>query len=170
MNTQATGRHEYRDGQDLLVLTRTFRAPLAEVWAAVTESDRLGRWIGTWVGEPASGSVQFHMSAEGDDVPEQTYEIRACQPPHRLAIHIDGAAGSWDIGLNLAEHEGITTLEFTQVISDPTNLESIGPGWEYYLDRLVTAEAGGDPSSIDFGRDYYPALSDHYSNLLPGGR
>lgn len=71
-----------------------------------------------------------------------------------------------NLGLELAEREGVTALEFTQVISDPAILESIGPGWEYYLDRLVAAETGGDPSAIDFDRDCYPALSDHYSNFF----
>lgn len=170
MNANATGRHEYRDGQDLVVLVRTFRAPIADVWAAVTESERLGRWIGTWTGEPTSGSVQFRMIAEGDDIPEQTYRIRACLPPHQLTVRIEDVGGSWDLGLNLTEHDGITTLEFTQVISDPTIFESVGPGWEYYLDRLVAAETGGDPTVIDFDRDYYPALSNYYANLLPNKR
>lgn len=170
MNATGTGRYEYRDGHDLVVLTRTFRAPIADVWAAVTESDRLGRWIGTWSGEPTSGTVRFRMVAEGDAVAEQTYQIRACQPPHRLTVHIDDEGGSWELGIELAEHEDVTTLEFTQVISDPTILESVGPGWEYYLDRLVAAETGDDPSAIDFERDYYPALSDHYSRLFSDGQ
>ena len=40
--------------------------------------------------------------------------------------------------------------------------ESVGPGWEYYLDRLVDAETGADPSARDFERDYYPAMRDYY--------
>ena len=43
-----TGRREDRDGTTYVVFERTFRAPIADVWAAVTESDRLGRWIGIW--------------------------------------------------------------------------------------------------------------------------
>ena len=166
MRINATGRYDCRNGQDVIVFTRTFRAPIADVWAAVTEPSRLSQWIGTWSGEPTSGSVRFRMIAEGDDVPEQTYQIRRCQPPRRLTVHIDDEGGAWDLSLELTEHEGVTTLAFTQVISDPTILESVGPGWEYYLDRLVAAETGGDPSAINFDRDYYPALSDHYSNLL----
>jgi hypothetical protein len=38
----------------------------------------------------------------------------------------------------------------------------VGPGWEYYLDRLVAAETGGDVAAIDFDRDYYPAMQEHY--------
>ena len=43
-----TGRVETRDGERVLVLTRHFTAPIDDVWAAVTESDRLSRWIGRW--------------------------------------------------------------------------------------------------------------------------
>ena len=40
------------------------------------------------------------------------------------------------------------------------------PGWEYYLDRLVAAISGQDVAAIDFGRDYHPAMSDHYRDLF----
>ena len=43
--------------------------------------------------------------------------------------------------------------------------ESVGPGWEYYLDRLVAAESGGDPASLDFD-DYYPSQSEHYRSAF----
>ncbi len=39
--------------------------------------------------------------------------------------------------------------------------EGVGPGWDYYLDRMVLAEAGDDPGTLDFD-DYYPALAEHY--------
>ena len=48
---------------------------------------------------------------------------------------------------------------------DPDEVESVGPGWEYYLDRLVAAETGGDPDAVDFARDYHPAMSGHYRPL-----
>ena len=41
-------REERRRGRPSLVFERTFRAPIEDVWAAVTESDRLARWIGEW--------------------------------------------------------------------------------------------------------------------------
>ncbi len=51
--TQMTGRRETRDGTDVLVLERTYRADLATVWAACTDPGRMQRWIGTWTGDPA---------------------------------------------------------------------------------------------------------------------
>ena len=54
------------------------------------------------------------------------------------------------------------------MIDDPAGLENIGPGWEYYLDRLVAAETGGDVEAIAWD-DYYPAQAAYYGDLDPGG-
>lgn len=167
MTARATGRHVRRDGADTLVFERSFAAPVADVWAAVTESERLGRWIGTWRGNPASGAVQFQMNAEGDDVAEETYEIRECVPPRLLVLHAEDDYGVWDLTLELAEAGGTTTLAFSQVIHDRAVVESIGPGWDYYLDRLVAAQAGADVAALHFADDYFPALSPHYAALMP---
>ena len=42
----------------------------------------------------------------------------------------------------------------------------MGAGWEYYLDRLVAAETGGDVDAVDFDRDYYPAMAAHFRGLF----
>lgn len=170
MTINATGRYEKRNDQDVIVLTRTFRAAIEDVWAAVTETERLARWFGTWSGNPEAGFVQVHMNAEGQGASEETFEIRVCEPPRRLVVHTGQGQAAWELGVELTESGGVTTLEFTQVIDDPDVLESVGPGWEYYLDRLVAAETGADPATIDFDRDYYPALSSHYTSLRPTER
>jgi len=161
-----TGARERREGIDHVAYTRTFAAPIDDVWAAVTEPERLVRWIGTWTGDPASGTVAFRMTAEGENCPEDTYWIDACDAPHRLAVHFSSGEGAeaelvWRLALDLVETGGVTTLTFAQVMSDPEMASSVGPGWDYYLDRLVAAETGGDVGAIDFD-DYYPAQADHY--------
>jgi len=169
MNATATGHHVRRaDGVDLLVFDRSFAAPLAQVWEAVTTSQRLARWIGTWSGDPASGTVQLQMNAEGDDVPPETYQILECISPRRLVLHAEDDLGIWDITLELSEVGAATTLTFSQVIHDRTVLDSVGPGWDYYLDRLVAAESGADVGALDFEADYFPALQPHYVDLAAG--
>ena len=74
----------------------------------------------------------------------------------------------WVVELRLSEHEGTTTLRFSQVIDDPRTAADVGPGWEYYLDRLVAAETGGDVGAVDFGRDYHPAMQEHYRQAFAG--
>ncbi len=161
--TTPPGTIEQRDGQHVLVQTREFKAPIEDVWAAVTEPDRLARWIGSWAGDPASGTVDFRMLFEGDDPAAETMEIRVCEPPRRL--HLTSRSGDevWLLELDLTHADGVTTLIFSQPGVTREQASSVGPGWDYYLDRLVDAETGADPAQRDFERDYYPARSDHYT-------
>ena len=159
-----TGRREDRDGTTYLVFQRTFRAPIADVWAAVTESDRLGRWIGIWSGDPASGSIAFRMTAEAEDAPEETIWIDECTAPTHLvmrSVRPDDKAEVWSWQLDLDESDGVTTLTFAQEAVDVSLAEGVGPGWDYYLDRLVAAETGADLAAIEFDH-YYPAFAAHY--------
>ena len=163
-----TGRREERDGESYLVFERTFRAPIDDVWAAVTESERLGRWIGVWTGDPAAGSVTFRMTAEGADVDDETIWIDECVPPRRLVMRSaqpveDDQLWAWQV--DLTETDGVTTLTFAQGVTDTELAESVGPGWDYYLDRLVAAHAGKDVAAIDFDA-YYPAFKEHYRAAL----
>jgi uncharacterized protein YndB with AHSA1/START domain len=163
-----TGRREERHGKAYLVFERTFRAPIEDVWAAVTESDRLSRWIGEWRGDPASGSITFRMTAEGDDVADETIWIDECVPPRRVTMRSAQPVEPdrlWGWEVDLAEADGTTTLTFAQEVTDLTLAESVGPGWDYYLDRMVVAEGGGDLGAVDFD-DYYPAFTEHYRRAL----
>jgi uncharacterized protein YndB with AHSA1/START domain len=164
-HTHPTGRRETRDGHDVVVLRREFAAALEDVWAAVTEPDRLERWIGTWEGDPADGWVGFRMTAESPDASAERMWIDECDPPHRLATHSSTPYGEWHLALDLQEGDGVTTLTFAQRMSDPAVAADVGPGWDYYLDRLVAAETGGDVATVDF-TDYHPADSDYYRSLF----
>ena len=54
------------EGLDL-VIVRTFNAPIEDVWASRTESERTARWIGTWIGERrVVGTVYVQMTEEED--------------------------------------------------------------------------------------------------------
>ncbi|RBP64157.1 uncharacterized protein YndB with AHSA1/START domain [Brevibacterium sanguinis] len=169
-----TGSRERHDDGDHLVLTRRIRAARAEVWAALTVPARTAVWIGTWTGDPRSGTVDVTMGFEGDGAEPQTFTIDDCQAPHRLAVTsaAPGAEGPdevWHIEIDLVEavsgDNAETELRFSQPLSDPAAAESIGPGWEYYIDRLAAAAVGTDVEAIDFA-DYFPAQSRYYRDLF----
>lgn len=164
MSPTATGRIDARE-DGWVVWTRTFRAPIDDVWKAVTEPDRLERWIGTWDGDPREGKVAFRMTAEGDDVEPGDYDIDLCREPEHLAVSSEFAGTRWELRLDLAEEAGVTTLLFAQRMADPELAASVGPGWDYYLDRLVAAEAGEPVAGVVWD-DYYPVFADHYRALL----
>ena len=157
-----TGAPESIDGQEHLVLTRTFHAPVADVWAAVTDSERLGRWFATWTGDPASGRVQVTWAYE-DEMPTETYVIEVCEEPTRLRVHNenDDPTQVWTLDLQLSEEAGVTTLRFAQVLTDRSVVTDVGPGWEYYLDRLEETVRTGAPATVEW--EGYLALSGEYA-------
>lgn len=54
-------------GDTAMVWRRPYPDPVEDVWAAVTDPERLGRWVGTWTGEPrVGGTVAFTMTGELD--------------------------------------------------------------------------------------------------------
>lgn len=161
MSPTPTGRVVPRDGALEVVLTRTFDAPITDVWDALTVSERLAPWIGTYTGDGRTGAVDFVMTAEGATEASRM-EVLRCEAPTGLTVRQDAGDGEvWTLYLDLAEADGVTTLAFAQRDLTAEAASSVGPGWEYYLDRLVASETGGDVSAIDWD-DYYPAMVSHY--------
>ncbi|MFD4993059.1 SRPBCC family protein [Cellulosimicrobium cellulans] len=145
-----------------IVLRRTFAAPVADVWASLTEPAGLEPWIGTWDGDPTTGSVRFVMTAEGATDGDECRVLR-CDPPHRLVVETAVGETSWHLEVDLADDDGTTALVFRQALGPDEDAGSIGPGWEYYLDRLAAARAGRDPATVVWD-SYYPALAAHYGS------
>ncbi|TQM31763.1 SRPBCC family protein [Nocardia bhagyanarayanae] len=166
MTKQPTGRLLPADQGRDLVLTRTYRAPIADVWASLTESDRTARWFGPWKGEAGPGrTVQVQMVHE-DEQPWMDMTIDACEPPHRLAVSAIDEYGSWVLDVRLTETDGVTELRFTHHLRTDDEIAQapqVGPGWEYYLDLFGTARDGAEPPNFD---DYYPPMADYYRAQL----
>jgi uncharacterized protein YndB with AHSA1/START domain len=164
MTIPATGRVvRTGDGQDI-VIERTFNAPIADVWASIVEPERMNRWIGTWSGESGNGKrVTFIMTAEEGAPPEEVL-IHRCDPPRHLDVESFQGESTWRLKLDLSESDGVTTLVFRQgvEISDE-GASSYGPGWEYYLDRLVASRDGTPFASWD---EFYPAQLAYWEEQL----
>lgn len=164
-----TGRPERRDGQDHIVLTRTFNAPIEHVWAALTESERLGRWFATWTGDPASGRVEVAWAFE-DEMPVETYAIETCDAPRHLRVRNlhDDPGQVWVLDAQLHEEGGRTVLTFAQGLTAAHPVPDVGPGWEYYLDRLVHTVHTGQVS--DRGWDGYLEMATEYAETFGPAR
>ncbi|MCL7456822.1 SRPBCC family protein [Micromonospora sp. MSM11] len=144
---------------DDLVLTRTFRAPVADVWASLTDPARTARWFGPWQGDAAPGrTIKVQMAYE-EGTPWMDMTIDACDPPRRLAVSAVDEHGSWHLDMTLVESAGVTELRFTQHLTGTESVGEVGPGWEYYLDALAAAHDGRPAPDFD---DYYPAMKEHF--------
>ncbi|MBQ1049068.1 SRPBCC family protein [Micromonospora sp. C51] len=147
-----------------LVLTRTFSAPIDDVWASLTESERTARWFGPWEGDAGPGrTVRVQMAME-EDAPWSDLRIDACEPPRRLAVSMRDEYGHWVLELLLTSHGERTELRFVHHLDDATGIGEVGPGWEYYLDCLVAARDDAALPSFD---DYHPPMKAYYEHLRP---
>ncbi|MGW1997907.1 SRPBCC family protein [Embleya sp. NPDC001921] len=147
------------DGFDLVV-TRTFQAPVEDVWASVTDPERTARWYGRWEGDAAPGrTIKVQMAYE-DQEPWADMRIDACEPPTRLALSATDEFGNWRLELLLAAvGDGTTELRFVHHLGSAEGVGEIGPGWEYYLDMLVTSRDGAPQPDFD---DYYPSQKPYF--------
>lgn len=149
------------EGNDLVV-SRTFGAPIEDVWASVTESDRTARWFGAWEGDAAPGRMIKMQMAYEEQAPWFDVRIDACDPPRRLALSTTGESGSWRIELLLSHTDGRTELRLVHHLDTTDGVGEMGPGWEYYLDMLVAAREGSPTPRFD---DYYPAMKPYFEAL-----
>jgi uncharacterized protein YndB with AHSA1/START domain len=157
MNPKPTGRLRGND----LVLSRTFRAPIDDVWTSVTSSESTARWFGPWERTGEDKKIRIQMAFE-EGKPWLDGTIEHCEAPHLLTLRTKGIYAEKRLSLKLTEASGTTTLEFVHHEVNRKMIGELGPGWEYYLDMLVAARAGTSPPKIDA---YYPAQKDHFTAL-----
>jgi uncharacterized protein YndB with AHSA1/START domain len=155
MSKTPTGRLRGND----LILTRTFRASIEDVWESITKSERTQGWFGRWEGEPGKGNtIRVLMVFEkGDAWTNAT--IDACEAPHHLSLTTKDSYGEWHLEVKLREESGTTHLEFVHHLTDTKGVGEVGPGWEYYLDNLVAYRAG---ETLPTFEEYYPSQKDYY--------
>jgi uncharacterized protein YndB with AHSA1/START domain len=149
-------------------MRRTYQAPIGDVWDALTNPDRIGRWFLPISGDyRVGGSYQFEGNAGG--------EILACDRPNRLKvtwIFGDAPVGSSEVEVRLAPAGADATtveLEHTAIVPDEMWSEygpgAVGVGWEGGFLGLALHLQGGsiaDPVAwqvSDEGRDFYTRSS-----------
>ncbi|EME16026.1 SRPBCC family protein [Rhodococcus triatomae] len=162
MPATATGRLVRRgDGADLLI-DRQFSEPAAEMWAAVTRSERTAAWFGPWSGTAAPGNTIHVQMRFEDGEPWMDMTVEECEPPDRYVLSSSDDFGSWLMELQVAAAPGGCRVRLIQHLdsSSVALAADTGPGWEYYLDLLVAARSGGPRPEFDG----YLELKGHYES------
>jgi uncharacterized protein YndB with AHSA1/START domain len=161
-SAHATGRFAHRKDGLYLLFDRIFSAAPESVWESLTKPDALHAWIGTYTGQPRTGAVRFRMESKTDSQWEYV-SILECTPFSRLALDMGEDEDAWRVSAHLSEGSGKTVLTFGLRLHSAAEAATFGPVWDYYLDRLVAARTHHPMPS--FSR-YYPALQEHYRNLI----
>ncbi len=162
MTRKPTGRIDCSSAIPELVFDRHLPVSQDVAWAALTESERTTRWIGSWSGEAQPGkTIELVWLAE-EGTPAESIRIMSCDPPHRLALAGGpDPSAPWLVTMELFAAEDGTRLEFRQQMSNGLSPALVGTGWEFYLDRYVAALEDLEAAAFDA----YQMLQPHYEEL-----
>jgi uncharacterized protein YndB with AHSA1/START domain len=154
------------DGRQLLEFRRSWPDPIDHVWSALTEPERLARWIGRYEGDrgPGAQGTLFMTFEEGGDSTGSPATIVECDPPRRLVLETQGPGPDpWRMELDLSDEGGRTVLVFRQRFAADADVADFAGGWHWYLDKF-DAEVSGRPGPTDWetfwaevGPGYRPA-------------
>src|SRR3954469_3368917 len=141
-----------RDGRParVVVATRTYEAPVGDVWDALTDPERIPRWFLPVAGDlRLGGRFQLEGNAGG--------EITECRPPRRLAVTWEFGGDVSLVTVDLAPVEDGTELRLRHVVGDNDHWATYGPGavgvgWELALLGLALHLRTG--ASADEARDF----------------
>ncbi|MFD2092874.1 SRPBCC domain-containing protein [Blastococcus deserti] len=141
------------DGRQRLEFHRSWPDPIEDVWSALTEPDRLARWIGAYEGERAVGARgTFAMTHEEGEPVGVPMTIVECDPPRRLVIEwVQQDTDAWRVDLDLWVEDGRTVLRFVQSYAPDADVTDFALGWHWYLDKLDAA-VGHVPAPADWDR------------------
>jgi uncharacterized protein YndB with AHSA1/START domain len=142
-----TVRNEEKDGRPLrtVVVERTYRGELADVWDALTTIERIPRWLAPISGDlRLGGRYQIEGNAGG--------EIIECEAPRRLRVTweyngdvswVEGRLSEVPGGVHLiVEHSAHLNPEWEAMGFGPG---AVGIGWDLMLLGLALhLEADGD--------------------------
>jgi uncharacterized protein YndB with AHSA1/START domain len=128
-----------------VLLRRSYDTAAQDVWDAVTDPDRIKRWLMPVSGDlRVGGSFQLEGNAGG--------EILACEPPRLLRVTFGDPNSIVELRLT-AQGAGDTVLELEHTV--PIEIAQsgagalwVGPGWDGALLGLglfLRGEAVGDP-------------------------
>jgi uncharacterized protein YndB with AHSA1/START domain len=143
-----------------LVLRREYPDPIEDIWSAFTDSDRLGRWYGTYTGRGRPGGtvevvITGEVDAGGEASEPVTVTVHECEAPRRLVVEFPvGTTQSWLVELDLTPSGAGTALVFAQRLVDGVGRADLEAGWSWYLDRLG-ASLHSEP--MPDWKDYAPA-------------
>jgi len=133
-------------------------APRANVFAFLTDPDKILRWMGTEAATEAHPGGLYLVKGINNTTARGAF--REVVPVHRLAYSFgweeseDMPPGSSLIEIDLIERDGGTLLRMTHSgLPNARQHARHAEGWTHYIGRLATVAAGRDP-----GRDRGPHL------------
>lgn len=131
------------DGRGVVRLEDRFATDVHDLWSALTEPERLARWLGEIQGDlRVGGEFHAHYFASGW---EGTCRVEVCEPPRRLVIRTsseDSSDGVMEATLTEDGDHTVLVIEDRGVPLD--NVAAYGAGNQIHVEDLAAHLAGGE--------------------------
>ncbi|WP_418277050.1 SRPBCC family protein [Isoptericola jiangsuensis] len=136
-----------RDGEPtrIAVARRSYAASRGDVWAAVTDPERISRWFMPVTGDLVEGgSYQLEGNAGGT--------VLHCQAPEAFAVTWEFGGGTSWVSIALRPHDGGTTLELVHEspvlpeFAEQYGPGAVGVGWDLAIMGLGMHLGSGEPT------------------------
>ena len=154
------------DGKGVIRMEDRYDTDVADLWAALTQPDRLSRWLGEFEGDlHVGGEYKAHFFASGW---EGTGRVEECDPPHSLRVVNQGtdAPDEHVIEVTLTADGDQTVLVLEERGMPLDLLAAYGAGIQVHVEDL-TAYLGGQ-DRVD-AQARWAELEPLYAQLVAGG-
>jgi uncharacterized protein YndB with AHSA1/START domain len=148
------------NGRGAVRMEDLYDTDIDDLWSALTEPQRLARWIGDVDGDLRLGGIVNARFTSGWEGPGR---VDVCQAPHRLAVRMSpGTPEETVIEATLATEADKTRLVIEERGLPVDELAAHGAGWQAHVEDL-TAHVHGRPAGDWHTR--WTALDPTYQNL-----
>jgi uncharacterized protein YndB with AHSA1/START domain len=139
------------DGKGVVRIEDRYDTDIDDLWAAITDPERLARWHGRVEGDLRPGGA-FRLYVEASDI-ESTGRVEACEPPRRLRVTSRETDESYRKGQGVPPFEasleatltsdGDQTILVIEVQGMPVDkIAFYGAGWQIHAESLAAYIAG----------------------------
>ena len=137
-----------------------YDTPIDDLWSALTDPERLARWMGDVRGDLVVGGTfeaRFSSSWTGPG------RVEVCDAPHRLLVTLDpGGEEETEVEATLVSEGGRTRLVIEERGLPLVNIGAYGAGWQAHVEDLGRHLRGQDAGDW---RARWAALNDAYQAL-----
>jgi uncharacterized protein YndB with AHSA1/START domain len=132
------------DGRGVVRMEDTYDTDIADLWSALTDFDRLARWIAVVNGDARlGGTVRAHFTSGFDG----ECRIDVCEPERRLLVSVNlGQADPTVIEATLAREGDRTRLVIEERGLPLDEYAAHGAGWQAHVEDLRALLSGRQPS------------------------
>lgn len=126
--------HRIDDRRGAVRMEDVYDTGIDDLWSALTEPDRLARWIGEVGGDlRVGGTIQARLTSSW----EGPGRVDHCDSPHRLVVTLEpGTADETTVEASLTPEGDKTRLVIEERGLPLDNLSAYGAGWQAHAEDL----------------------------------